>query len=102
MKLRLFLALGTVTLLVACGPRDEFPHETIEAYQADSDMRQGLLDKCAAHLTGKVPFATESDTDECRKAVTADQNVRLIQHEAREQAASKAAISEAVRQFEGK
>lgn len=102
MKLRCFLALGTVALLVGCGPRDEFPHETVEAYQADNGMRQTVLDKCAGHITGKVPFATESDTDECRKAVTADQNVRLIQHEAREEAASKAAISDAVRQFEGK
>ena len=102
MNLRLFLALSMMALLVACGPRDEFPHETIEAYQADRGMRQAVLDKCAGHITGKVPFATESDTDECRKAVTADQNVRLIQHEAREQAASNAALSAAARQFEGK
>lgn len=102
MKLRVPLALGLVALLASCGPRDEFRHETVEAYQADDALRQDVLQRCASHITSKTGFATQSDTDECRKAVTADQNVRLAQHQARERAASDAALSAAARQFQGK
>ena len=102
MRTRLILVLGVVSALSGCGPRDEFEHQTVEAYQADNGMRQQILQRCADHITSKKPFKTESDTDECRKAVTADQNVRLTEHEARERAASNAALSAAAKQFEGK
>jgi hypothetical protein len=102
MKLRLPLALGVFGLLVGCGARDEFKHETVEAYQADNSLRQDVLQKCADHITGKIAFSTSADTDECRKALAADQNIRSAAHEAKEQAASRAALSAAARQFEGK
>jgi hypothetical protein len=101
MKRRVSLILGGVSLLTGCGPRDEFPHQTVEAYQADSAMRARTLQTCAGHITSKTPFKNESDTDECRKALAADQNVRLAEHNAREAAASRAALASAARQFEG-
>ena len=102
MRARLLLVVGLVSGLSGCGPRDEFKHQTVEAYQADNGLRQQVLQRCADQITSKKPFKTESDTDECRKAVTADQNVRLAEHQARERAASNAALSAAAKQFEGK
>lgn len=102
MKARVWMVLGVVTLIAGCGPRDEFPHQTIEAYQADATMRSDILQKCADHITAKRPFATEADSEECRKAYSADQNVRLAAHQARAQAASNAALNSAAKQFEGK
>lgn len=77
--------IAALGLLAGCGARDEYPHQTVEAYQADKNLRDGLLQKCAGHITGKVPFQTQADTDECRKAATADANGRFAAHEAREQ-----------------
>ena len=102
MKVRTRLALSVMPRPSGCGPRDEFKHETVEAYQADSVLRQGILQRCADHLIRHATFATPSDTGECRKAVAADQHVRLAQHMARERAASDAALASAARQFEGR
>lgn len=102
MSRRIFIGLGVAALLAGCGPRDEFPHQTVEAYQASDGLRQAVLERCADHITSKRPFNSASDTDECRKAYAADQNVRLAQHQEREQAASNAALSAAARQFEAK
>lgn len=102
MKGHVTLTLAAFVGVTACASRDEFPHQTMEAYQADSALRADVLQKCADHITGKTAFKTESDTDECRKAVTADQNVRLAEHEARAAAASRAALASAARQFGGR
>lgn len=101
MRLSWLLLPAGACLLASCGARDEFPHQTVEAYQADAGMRSAVLQKCADHITSKTAFRTASDTDECRKAVTADQNVRLAEHEARERSASNAALTSAAKQFEG-
>jgi hypothetical protein len=102
MHVKMLVGTALAACLAACGPRDEFPHQTIEAYQADEGMRQSILQKCADHITAKSPFATEADTDECRKAYQADQNVALARHLAKEHAASEAAMTAAMKQFEGK
>ncbi len=102
MKVRLFLILGGLSLLMACGPRDEFQHETVQAYQSDAGLRQSILQKCADHITSKTAFKTRSDTEECQKALAADQNVRLADHLAKERAADAATLNDAARQFEGK
>ena len=98
---RVFLVLSGLALLTACGQRDEFRHETVETYQADGTLRADILQKCADHITTKTAFKTSPDTDECRKAFAADQNVRSAAHQAREAAASNAALSNAAKQFEG-
>ena len=72
------------SFLAGCSPRDEFPHQTVEAYQADKDLREDLLKKCEGHIKSKTPFRTQSDTEECRKAVTADANIRFAAHEERQ------------------
>lgn len=84
-KLNAVLVLAAFGVLAGCAPRDEYPHQAVEAYQADKTLRDDLLQKCASHITSKVPFRTQADTDECRKVATADANVRFAAHEAREQ-----------------
>ena len=96
----LLVVIGTL-LLASCGPRDEFAHQTIAAYQADKSLREDVLQRCANYITSKTAFRTEADTNECRKAFEADQNVRLATHEARQTRAANAALSDAARQFEG-
>jgi hypothetical protein len=91
-----------VVLVSGCGPTDEFPHQTVQAYQGNDALRQDILQRCADHITNKKAFKTQSDTEECRKALEADQNVRLAQHLAKERAAGAAALANAAGQFEAK
>lgn len=102
MKPRMILTFAGISLLTACGPRDEFQHETVQAYQGDANLRQNILQKCADHITSKTAFKTQSDTEECQKALAAEQNVRLAEHLAKERAADAAAFGDAAKQFEGK
>jgi hypothetical protein len=102
MRVRVALGFGVIAMLAGCGPNNEFPHQTVQAYHADSDLWVKTLQRCADHITKKIGFQTQSDTDECAQAYTGDQNVRLAQHEARKNAASNAALSAAAKQFEGK
>jgi hypothetical protein len=102
MKSRLCGTLGAILVIAGCSPRDEFPHETVLAYQANDTMRASILQRCADHITSKRPFKTQADTEECQKALAADQNVRLAQHLAKERAADAAAFGDAAKQFGGK
>jgi hypothetical protein len=79
-KIVLLLVLG----IAGCSPRPEFPPETVQAYQADGNLRTTVLQKCADHANNHTPFATQSDTDECQKAALAQGNVNFAAHLERE------------------
>ncbi len=87
-------ALATILTLAGCSSRSEFPPETVQAYQADNNMRAKTLQRCGEHATNHTPFATQSDTDECQKAAVAQGNANLAAHLQREREGNERAMQE--------
>jgi hypothetical protein len=81
-------------LLAGCSPRSEFPAETVQAYQSDGNLRASTLQKCADHVTGHTPFATQSDTEECQKAAEAQGSVISAAHLQREREGNERVLQE--------
>jgi non-ribosomal peptide synthetase component F len=82
------LSFAMALLVAGCSQRPEFPAETIEAYQTDNSLRAMTLQACSAHATNRTPFATQSDTEECQKATTAQANVNYAAYLEREREAN--------------
>ena len=74
--------------LTSCGQRAEFAPETVAAYQTDDALRATTLHKCGTHAAKRIPFATQSDTDECQKAEMAQGNVNYAAYLERERQAN--------------
>lgn len=87
-------ALLLVLVVAGCSPRAEFAPETVQAYQADTNLRTSVLQKCADHANNHTPFATQSDTDECQKAAIAQGNVNFAAHLEREREGNARAAAE--------
>ena len=91
---KVFGVVAFTLALTSCGQRAEFAPETVAAYQTDEALRTTTLQKCASHAANHLPFATQSDTEECQKAAMAQGNVNYAAHLERERRANERLAAE--------